>query len=489
MIKCDAAVITNSKTGINLSINIDEKDYKVALYDVDAIIDGRVASDRIHPERNANIRNTNIQPVYDIDTLMLTLKKPSVVFLIGDTSIFAEQMLSLLAEKLDPGDIVIDCCNSYFEDTAQRTRNFENRGIYYLGTGFSGGEEEALIGPSLLVGGSRKGYSIAEGVLKDVCSRNLTGELYLGPDGTGQFVKMVHDAILWAVSQLIAEHIGILRAGINCNNDELHNILCDWNSKETLNSLLLDIIADITSRVDNVTHSALIDLVSDVVSFDLSSYWVGKSAMLLGVPVPTLLESINVRYLSYMKNERQNLSKSIYSSFMKIPGNDRVSYISRVESSLYMSICCAYTQGFELISKASDMYGWGISLSKVAESLRRGSYIRSRILERIADTYNKNNNNSNLFLDKNFLRNAVYHLSSLRKIVSYAAEGGIPMSATFSALSYIDTLSKSILPTGIIQLCQDYIHGTGYEKLDEEGVFYADWKNPSLNTRSIKFKT
>lgn len=480
MKRCDVAIITNNSSGINLAINLDRKEYHVALYDVDIVIDGKVTTVK---DQNTRLISTDIQQIYDLSTLLLILDDPKIVFIIGDNNVFAEQMLSVLKERLDAGDIVIDCCNTYYEDTANRTRSFEQMGVLYLGTGLVG---DTLKQPCLMPGGSYSAYMASIDILQDLSDKHCT---YMGPDGAGQFVKMVHDAIEWSILQLISEHIGVLRAGLDLEYEELHYLLCDWNSKETLNSYLLDVVADIIGRYDFESRRPLIDIASDVVGFDLSSSWIGKSAMLLAVPIPTLTEAINVRFLTYMKGERQAISNFLPSFSIKVSGNESQSYISRAESSLYICLSLTYVQGFDLIAKASDMYGWQMNIGDVAQAFSNGSYIKSRMLNRIVNLLKKNRSYKNLLMDSDYLRVSTSHFPSLRRMVATAAEGGYPMPCTFACLSYLDTVAQSKLPTGIIQLASDYINGSGYERIDKDGVFYADWHDPNSGTRSIKSRT
>ena len=389
-----------------------------------------------------------------------------------------DYIINDLLTYLEKGDIIIDGGNSFYKDTMRRTRELEKKGILYLGTGISGGEEGALKGPSIMPGGSKEAWEAVKHILIDISAKAWDGEpccAYIGPDGAGHYVKMVHNGIEYSDMQLISEAYYLMKNLLNMSTEEMQKVFEEWNKGE-LNSYLIEITADILSKIDSKTGKPLVDVILDSAQQKGTGKWTSKEALDLGVSTPSISEAVFARYISAIKAERVNASKVLSGPEVKFQGN-REEFIEEIRQALYASKICSYAQGFVLLKKASEEYGWNLNYGEIALLWRGGCIIRARFLDRIKEAFYRDPQMDNLLLDPFFRENIMNSQSAWRNVVSVAALNGIPVPAFSASLNYFDSYRSAQLPANLIQAQRDYFGAHTYERIDEEGIFHTDWLN------------
>jgi len=385
---------------------------------------------------------------------------------------FIEKLLPLL----DKGDLLIDGGNSYFVDTIRRCKDVESKGLLYIGTGVSGGEEGALKGPSIMPGGSKQAYDLIAPVLTAIAAK-VDGEpccTYIGPDGAGHYVKMVHNGIEYGDMQLICEAYFLMKECLGLGAEELHEVFKKWNAGD-LNSYLIEITADIFKRIDEETGQPLVELVLDTAGQKGTGKWTSQSALDLGVPASTIAEAVFARCISALKQERVAASKHL-SGPSPIYTGDRQAFIDAIHGALYASKICSYAQGFQLMATASAEYGWNLKYGEIAMIWRGGCIIRAHFLNRIKEAYDRDPTLANLLLDPYFKEIIDRNQANWRQVVATAAERGIPVPAFASALAYYDSYRRERLPANLLQAQRDYFGAHTYQRIDKEGVFHSTWK-------------
>ena len=477
-----AGILTNGDWGVQLSIHMAERGHDVVLYHVET-------EHMTNDERGAftaALERCSVESVCDLETFVLSIRQPRIIMLVSKDTFFAESLLDGLVHMLDPEDIIVDTCDTYFKTADIRIKDLEKEGIHYLPTGFSGGSEGALHGASFMPGGRAEVYEIVKPLLADAAAEieGFSCCPYIGPAGSGQYVKMIHNSIEYALLQVLCEAVHLLQNALNCDSVELTEILSEWNTGE-LESYMIDIVTDIAGRTDAHTGQPFLSIVLDRVSYGSSLIWMVNSAMELSYPVPILIESLNARFLSNMMNERIASSKLVKPPIAKsFTVLERKMFIERLRRALYLGYVCAYAQAFALLSRASDLYEWNLNIPSIAKTFQGGSYIRSKLLYRVADAYETSRDLDNLFADTYFRRITDTYMSDLREVAAAAIAGGFAAPTILSAVSYIDSYRCARLPYGMIQLVRDYIGISGYERTDIPGVFHADWQNPGNELKS-----
>ncbi len=484
MRKCDVGIITDGRSGMDLARNMERHGYLVSVYQVS--LPG-LDSKEYQSDLAGSLHGTSVELVFDMETFLLSLPKNRVVFLLGKRESFSDLLLPELKNALTANDIIVDCGDVDHERSTKRCRTFhKENGIYYLGTGFLGGEEEALQKPSFLVGGPYVAYDRVRVLLNDISAQvdGFSCCPYVGPEGAGDYVKMIHNGIGQVFLQVISEAILLLQRLLGCDAVKVHDVLSEWNEHE-LDGYLLDIAADISGRFDKETNEPILQIALDKVEPCPSSRWIGQSAMELAVPIPIVLESFQSEYLANYKNERIASSKMIKNPKEKtFTDLERKSFLERIRRSVYMGAICAFSQGFALLAKASDHYAWNVDFLSVARTFQGGGYLRCKLLDRIIDAFSRNNKLDNLLLDTNFRSAAESYVPDLREVVATAISSGLAVPSLCSAVSYIDQYRCPKSMAGFIQLMRDYIASSGYERVDRQGIFFADWKNPAKSIRS-----
>ena len=467
MAKQQIGVIGLAVMGKNLALNIESKGYSVAVYNR-----SREKTDEFLQEA----KGKNIVGTYSIEEFVNALEKPRKILLMVKAGAPTDATIEQLKPHLEKGDIVIDGGNTYFKDTQRRNKELAELGIHFIGTGVSGGEEGALKGPSIMPGGQKEAHELVRPIFEAIAAK-VDGEpctTYIGPDGAGHYVKMVHNGIEYGDMQLIAEAYFLLKHVLGMDAAELHEVFADWNKGE-LNSYLIEITADIFTKIDEETGKPLVDVILDKAGQKGTGKWTSQNALDLGVPLPIITESVFARFLSAMKDERVKASKVLAGPAVKPFEGDRAHFIEAVRRALYMSKICSYAQGFAQMKAASEEYNWNLQYGNIAMIFRGGCIIRAQFLQKIKEAYDRDPALPNLLLDPYFKEIVENYQQSLREIVATAAMRGIPVPAFASALAYYDSYRMETLPANLIQAQRDYFGAHTYERIDKEGIFHTEW--------------
>ncbi|KYD25137.1 NADP-dependent phosphogluconate dehydrogenase [Geobacillus sp. FSL W8-0032] len=467
MAKQQIGVIGLAVMGKNLALNIESKGYSVAVYNR-----SREKTDEFLQEA----KGTNIVGTYSIEEFVNALEKPRKILLMVKAGAPTDTTIEQLKPHLEKGDILIDGGNTYFKDTQRRNKELAELGIHFIGTGVSGGEEGALKGPSIMPGGQKEAHELVRPIFEAIAAK-VDGEpctTYIGPDGAGHYVKMVHNGIEYGDMQLIAEAYFLLKHVLGMDAAELHEVFADWNKGE-LNSYLIEITADIFTKIDEETGKPLVDVILDKAGQKGTGKWTSQNALDLGVPLPIITESVFSRFISAMKDERVKASKVLAGPAVKPFEGDRAHFIEAVRRALYMSKICSYAQGFAQMKAASEEYNWNLRYGDIAMIFRGGCIIRAQFLQKIKEAYDRDPALPNLLLDPYFKNIVESYQDALREIVATAAMRGIPAPGFASALAYYDSYRTAVLPANLIQAQRDYFGAHTYERVDKEGVFHTEW--------------
>ncbi|WP_438764754.1 NADP-dependent phosphogluconate dehydrogenase [Kushneria sp. TE3] len=453
--------------GRNLALNIESRGYTVSIYNRSSEKTDEVLAD--NPD-------SKLVPFYEIETFVASLEKPRRILLMVAAGEATDKTIESLKPYLDQGDILIDGGNTYYPDTIRRNRELSEAGLNFIGTGVSGGEEGALKGPSIMPSGQREAYDMVAPILEKIAARAEDGEPcvnYVGPDGAGHYVKMVHNGIEYGDMQLISEAYAILKEGLGLSNDELADVFTEWNDGE-LDSYLIDITARIFRKRDE-NGEYVVDTILDSAGQKGTGKWTSKSALDLGVPLPLITESVFARFISSLKEERVAASKVLKGPADKPFEGDRAEFIEKVRQALYFSKIASYAQGFAQMRSASDYYDWNLDYGSVAKLFRAGCIIRARFLQKITDAYQEQPSLANLFMAPYFSDIAERYQQSLRDVISHAVQNGIPVPTFSSAVAYYDSYRAEKLPANLVQAQRDFFGAHTYKRLDRDGVFHTEW--------------
>lgn len=468
MMKQDFGLIGLAVMGQNLALNIERHGFSVAVYN-------RTAS-KTQEFIAKRACGKNILPTYSIEEFVRSLKAPRKAMLMVKAGEPVDVLIEQLTPYLQAGDLIIDGGNSFFKDSERRSKALHRLGLLYLGMGISGGEYGALWGPSLMPGGQREAYDMVEPILAAIAAK-VDGEpclAYMGPGGAGHYVKMVHNGIEYGDMQLISEAYGLLHRGLGLSSTELHQVFAEWNRGE-LSSYLIEITADIFTKIDEETGKPLVDMILDMAEQKGTGRWVSESALELGVPIPTISAAVESRYLSTYKAERVTASQILSGPSIQYQGNPR-EFIQALEAALYASKICSYAQGISLLQVASQEYNYGLRLGEIARIWRGGCIIRSRLLDKIRLAFERDPTLSNLLLDSEFATAVKSRQDGWRLAVRTAVTLGIPCPAMSASLAYYDGCRSARLPANLIQAQRDYFGAHTYKRIDKEGVFHTEWR-------------
>ncbi len=469
MAKADIGVIGLAVMGENLILNMESKGFTVACFNrtvskVDNFVNGRA-------------KDKNIIGCHSIEELTANLKTPRKVMLMVKAGNPVDQFIDHVLPHLEDGDIIIDGGNSHFPDTIRRTEYVESKGKLYIGTGVSGGEEGALKGPSMMPGGSPKAWPAVKDIFQSVCAKTDSGEPccdWVGENGAGHFVKMVHNGIEYGDMQMICETYQMMKEGLGMTNEEMHEAFTEWNQGE-LDSYLIEITRDILGYKDE-DGNAVIDLILDTAGQKGTGKWTAIEALNLGQPLTLIGEAVFARCLSALKEERVAASKILSGPKPAFKG-DKKAFIDDLRHALYAAKIVSYAQGYQLMRAAAAEYKWNLNYGGIALMWRGGCIIRSVFLGKIKEAFDKEPDLTNLLLTP-FFKDAVDKAqASWRRVVMTAVEMGIPVPAISTALAYFDGYRHERLPANLLQAQRDYFGAHTYERVDKpRGEFHhTNW--------------
>ena len=404
------------------------------------------------------------------------LEAPRCVMLLVPAGKAVDAVIDDLLPHLDEGDLIIDGGNSFFEDTNRREKSLTEKGIFFMGIGVSGGAKGARLGPSIMPGGAKDAYKLVQPILEAV-SAKVNGEpcvAYLGNTSSGNYVKMVHNGIEYALMQLIAEAYDLLKQLGGLSNEELHQTFSKWNEGK-LQSFLIEITASIFSKEDLETGRMLVDAILDKAKQKGTGKWTSQNAMDLGMPVPTIDAAVTMRELSALKSDRITLD-TIFDGAGTFQEVEKETIIKQVESALYFSFIMAYAQGMAVLSTASEDYKYELNLETIAKIWRGGCIIRAGLLEHIRKAYDAKPDLINLIADSFFVSEIKAIQGDTREVLSLGIKAGIPLTAFSSALAYFDSLRSGRLPLNLVQAQRDFFGSHTYERTDMEGIFHTEWE-------------
>ncbi|MGN6438159.1 MAG: NADP-dependent phosphogluconate dehydrogenase [Agriterribacter sp.] len=422
------------------------------------------------------VAGTTIKGTSDLSLFVKELKAPRKIMMLVQAGKAVDAVLEELIPLLDKGDIVIDGGNSHYTDTVRRVAYMEEKGFKFFGMGVSGGEEGARRGPSIMPGGDPDAYPHIRPMLEAV-SAKVNGEpcvAHLGKGAAGHYVKMVHNGIEYGIMQLISEVYDVLHRGYGLTNDELHQVFKDWNDGE-LQSFLVEITRDIFLKNDDKTGKKLVDVILDKAGSKGTGKWTSQDAMDLGIAIPTIDIAVAMRNLSALKQERVQASK-VYPSNTKITGVSKEEIIQQSREALFFGTLISYAQGLALLYVASKEYGMEIPLPQVVKIWRGGCIIRSTLLEVYYKAYSANPSLSNILLDNNIAALLKAREANTRKFITAAVQAGIPVAAVSVSLGYFDAYRSETMPTNLIQAQRDFFGAHTFQRVDEEGIFHANWQ-------------
>lgn len=455
--------------GKNLALNIESRGYSVALFNRTGAKTTAVVEE--HPDKN-------FKATYTIEEFVESIEKPRRILLMVKAGPATDATIQELLPHLDKGDILIDGGNTFFKDTMRRNEELANSGINFIGTGVSGGEEGALKGPSIMPGGQKEAYALVAPILEQISAKAEDGApcvTYIGPNGAGHYVKMVHNGIEYGDMQLIAESYDLMKNILNLSVEEMADIFKEWNQGE-LDSYLIEITADILTRKDDEgTGKPVVDVILDAAGNKGTGKWTSQSALDLGVPLPLITESVFARYISAYKEERVQASKILSRTNDFEFTGDKKELVEKIREALYFSKIMSYAQGFAQLRVASKEFDWDLPFGEIAKIWRAGCIIRARFLQKITDAYDKNPEIENLLLDDYFVEITKKYQQSVRDVVALAVQAGVPVPTFSSAIAYFDSYRAERLPANIIQAQRDYFGAHTYERVDKEGIFHYSW--------------
>jgi 6-phosphogluconate dehydrogenase len=458
--------------GRMLALNMQRHGFRVAGYDLDPDkVRGFAAPGNEKDDLPALI------PCPTMAEFLAVLERPRRIMLMVPAGKPVDAAIQDLKPSLEPGDLLIDGGNTFFMDTERRSVELEALGIIYIGTGVSGGEQGALWGPAIMPGGQPQAWQLVKPIFEAIAAK-VDGEpcvTHIGPRGAGHYVKMVHNGIEYGDMQLIAEAYDLLKRGLGLGNAQLAQVFGEWNQGE-LESYLIEITADIFSRTDPETGQAVVDLVLDEAQQKGTGKWTSQNALDLGAPTPTINAAVESRILSAYKTERVAASQVLKGPSITPPETtEALGLIEVVREALYAAKLCSYAQGFALLRLASQEYGYDLQYAEIAKIWRGGCIIRARFLNDIRQAFARNPQLPNLLVDPLFAEIINTRQASLRKLVSLAANSGIPALAFSSALAYYDAYRTARLPANLTQAQRDYFGAHTYRRIDREGVFHTEW--------------
>ena len=456
--------------GQNLSLNIERHGYSVAVWDREP----SVLATFVEEATGKNIIKADTP-----EALVKSLETPRKIILLVKAGAPVDWTIDLIKPYLTPGDIIIDGGNSHFKETERRQRDLRARELFMIGSGVSGGEKGALLGPSLMPGGDENAYEQIRPIWEAIAAKVPDGPCvtYIGPGGSGHFVKMVHNGIEYADMQLIAETYDVMRRGLGMEAGQMADVFAEWNETE-LESYLIEISAKILRVKDGETGKPLVDLIRDQAGQKGTGRWTSELALELGVPIPTIDAAIAARTISSLREDRLQVSRMFPEAGLKNIEFPQ-STLTMLKDALYASKICSYAQGMNLIKRGSEEFEWKIDLSEVARIWQGGCIIRAKFLGRIKDAYQRDPNLKSLLLDEEFASRLNEAQTNWRRVIGLATEAGIPTLAMSASLGYFDMYRSAQLPLNLTQAQRDFFGSHTYERIDkpELGFIHTEWED------------
>ncbi len=467
MEKQNIGVVGVGVMGRSLALNFESKGFTVSMYDLSA----EKVNEIIEHNQGKRLFGTA-----NIEEFVQSLESPRKILLMVNAGVITDKAIESLLPYLEKGDILIDGGNSFYKDTIRRNQELAEKGFLFIGAGVSGGEEGALKGPAIMPSGQKEAYEAVEHLLTAI-SAKVNGDpccTYIGPNGAGHYVKMVHNGIEYSDMQLICETYHLMKEFLGLSTDELHEVFAEWNKGE-LDSYLIEITSDIFTKEDPETGKPLVDVILDTAGQKGTGKWTSQSALDLGVPLSIITESVFARFISAMKEERVKASNILRGPKKQEFSGDKKEFIELIRKSLYVSKIVSYAQGFAQLKVASEEYDWNLRPGEIAMIFRGGCIIRAQFLQNIKDAYDRNPNLDNLLLDEYFHSIVENYQEAVREVVTMAIKAGIPVPGLSSALAYYDSYRSAVLPANLLQAQRDYFGAHTYQRVDREGTFHTDW--------------
>jgi 6-phosphogluconate dehydrogenase len=454
--------------GENLALNVESRGYSVAVYNrtrakTDAFMENRA-------------QGKQVKPTYSLEEFVESLERPRKILIMVKAGSPVDKVIEQLKPLLEPGDMIIDGGNSLYEDTERRVNDLEAENLRFIGMGVSGGEEGALHGPSLMPGGTKEAYEAIEPIVTKIAAQVDDGPCvtYIGPRGSGHYVKMVHNGIEYGDMQLIAEAYDLLKNGAGLSHEQLHEVFQEWNQTDELNSFLIEITADIFTKIDPDTQEPLVEKILDAAGQKGTGRWTVVNALEMGIPIPTIAAAVNARITSSFKEQRVAAAKELSDKTGRYKG-DVKEFINKVRDALYCSKICSYAQGMALLNAGSKEFDYNLDLSETARIWKGGCIIRAGFLDKIKRAYQENPDLPNLLLAPEFKETILQRQEAWRDVLATANKIGIPMPAFSASLDYFDSYRRARLPQNLTQAQRDYFGAHTYQRVDKEGTFHTDW--------------
>ncbi|MEJ2053625.1 MAG: decarboxylating NADP(+)-dependent phosphogluconate dehydrogenase [Calditrichaceae bacterium] len=457
--------------GQNLALNIERNGYSLCAYDLDP---------RKQKDAREKFNGKNINTVSNLKDFVDNLESPKKIMMMVPAGSPVDAVISDLKAFLNNGDVLIDGGNSYFLNTTERKKNLRRGGIYFIGTGISGGEQGALWGPSIMPGGDPDGWPLVKDFLQSIAAKAEDGEpccKWVGNDGAGHFVKMIHNGIEYGDMQMISEAYFLLEQLMGLDPIEMADIFDEWNKGE-LNSYLIEITSKILRKIDNETGKPMIHMILDTVGQKGTGKWSSQAALDLGVPALTIAKSVFARIASSYKEERVAASKVLEGPKPHFSTADKAGFIENIRKALFASKICSYAQGFQLMKRASEVYNWDLNYANIASIWRNGCIIRAQFLNKMKEAFEAQPDLNNLLLYPYF--SDAIHDSQVawRQIISICIENGLPVPGFNSAISYYDSYRAELLPARLVQAQRDFFGAHTYERVDKPRgqFFHTEWE-------------
>ena len=468
--------------GENLALNIESKGFPISVYNrteskLDAFMNGRAKGKKFFG-------------AHTLEEFVASLKRPRKIIMLVKAGSAVDEIIGQLLPFLEPGDILIDGGNSYFQDTIRRTKYVESKGLLFVGSGVSGGEEGALKGPSLMPGGSAAAWPHIKEIFQAICAKTPQGEPccdWIGENGAGHFVKMVHNGIEYGDMQLICEAYDLMKRGVGLTNEEMHDVFAEWNKGE-LDSYLIEITRDILAVKDEASGKEVIDVILDKAGQKGTGKWTVVSALDDGIPLTLIGEAVYARCLSAAKDERVEAAKQIKGDVSAFSG-DKKEFIDDLRQALFASKIVSYAQGYQLMRAAAKTYKWNLNYGGIALVWRGGCIIRSAFLGDIKKAFKRNPNLVNLLLDPFFNKAVTGCQAAWRRVVVRATQMGIAVPCLGAALTYFDGYRRDRLPANLLQAQRDYFGAHTYERVDKPRgeFFHTNWTGHGGTTTSQSY--
>jgi 6-phosphogluconate dehydrogenase len=478
----DIGVIGIAVMGENLILNMESKGFHVTAFNR--------TLDKVENFVNGRAKGKNIYGAKSIEDLVASLKTPRKIMLMIKAGKPVDAVIESLIPHLEPGDIIIDGGNSHFPDTERRTKYVESKGLLFIGTGVSGGEEGALLGPSIMPGGSPAAWPAVKPIFQGIAAKVDDGVPccdWVGEGGAGHFVKMVHNGIEYGDMQLINEVYQIMKDTLGMSADEMHEVFKEWNEGE-LDSYLVEITRDILAFKDT-DGEPMVDKILDTAGQKGTGKWTGTVALDLGIPLTLITEAVFSRCLSALKEERIKASKILAGPTPSFTG-DKKAFIKDLGEALFAAKVISYAQGYQLMKAAAAEFGWNLNYGGIALMWRGGCIIRSRFLSNIKEAFDNNPDLSNLLLDSYFAEKIQAHQAGLRRVIASAVMNGIPVPCLSAGLNYYDGYRTERLPANLLQAQRDYFGAHTYERLDKPRgeFFHTNWTGRGGHTSSTTYE-